>query len=220
MSATRELLKFLKQLKQNNSKEWMLEHKPLYLKQRETFLELLQKVIEGVSVFDTYLQGLEAKECIFRINRDIRFSKDKTLYKTHFGGYMAAGGRKSMLPGYYLHLDPGDKSFLAAGLYRPGSDLLKKVRQEIDYNGKGLISIVENKHWKDQFGELQGERLATAPKNYSTDHPLIKYLQLKSFMAVLPLKDTEVTDEHFSDYTVETFKRMNPLVAFLNTAIS
>jgi len=220
MSNTQDILSFLKQLKQNNQKEWMAEHKSVYLDQREAYLSLLKTVIEGISEFDSSVRGLEPKDCIFRINRDIRFSKDKTLYKTHFGAYMASGGRKSMLPGYYLHLEPGDKSFLASGMYRPPSDLLKKVRQEIDYNGKKLTDIVESTAWKKKYGQLKGERLIKAPKGYSTDHPLIEYLQLKSYMAVLPVDDKKVSTPGFSKYTVGTYKNMSPLVAFLNTAIS
>ena len=198
----------------------MQDNKSEYLNQKQEFIELVQATIVGLSGFDQNLIGLEPKNCIFRINRDIRFSKDKTLYKTHFGAYMAAGGRKSMLPGYYLHLEPGNKSILAAGLYRPGSDLLNKVRQEIDYNGQDLLSIVENDWWKKELGPLEGERLIKAPKGYSMDHPLIKYLQLKSFLAVLHLKDSEVTVQHFQNSAIKKFKRFYPLVNYLNIAIS
>jgi uncharacterized protein (TIGR02453 family) len=133
---------------------------------------------------------------------------------------MALGGRKSMLPGYYLHLEPGNKSILAAGIYRPNSDLLRKVRQEIDYNGQNLLSIIEKSTWQREFGQLEGEHLTKAPKGYTLDHPLIKYLQLKSFLAVLPLKDAEVINESFLKLCVKKFKQMHPLVEFLNTAIS
>ena len=125
-----------------------------------------------------------------------------------------------MLPGYYLHIEPGGKSFLAGGLYRPTSEYLKKIRQEIDYNGNELRDIVEKKSWKSEFGELKGERLKTAPKGYATDHSMIRYLQLKSFMAVSSQTDSEVTGSGVTASAVKTFKRMSPLVGFLNTAIS
>lgn len=220
MSDSKQILKFLKQLKQNNSREWMADHKEDYLQQKGAFIRIIQNLIDRISLFDPQLNVLEPKDCIFRINRDIRFSKDKTLYKTHFGAYLASGGRKSMLPGYYFHLEPYNKSFLAAGLYRPGGELLKKVRQEIDYNGHVLTSMVEEKQWLEEFGELKGEQLVKAPKGYSLDHPLIKYLQLKSYMSVLSRRDTEVTASGFVENVVQVFKRMNPLVTFLNTAIS
>ncbi len=219
MSKVRGIIKFLKQLKQNNSKEWMQDHKQEYLQQKQVFIDLVQETINGLAPTNQGLIGLEPKDCIFRINRDIRFSKDKTLYKTHFGAYMAEGGRKSMLPGYYLHIEPG-KSILASGLYRPGSDLLNKVRQEIDYNGDALTSIVANKDWQREFGPLKGETLTRAPKGYSMEHPLIDYLQLKSFLAVRSVTDAEVSSHKFKDLSLEIFKRMHPLVAFLNTAIS
>lgn len=220
MSGTRNILEFLKALAVNNSREWMQGNKSIYLEQKESFHAIVQHVIEGISGFDPKVLGLESKDSVFRINRDIRFSKDKTLYKTHFGAYMATGGRKSMLPGYYLHLESANKSFLAAGLYRPGNDLLHKVRQEIDYNGQQLVEIVENKSWKDQFGQLEGERLKRAPKGYALDHPLINYLQMKSFLAVFALKDSEVTAPDFLQDTITRFRQMHPLVNFLNTAIS
>ena len=197
----------------------MQDNKKDYLEQKQAFSELVQSTIDSLSEFDQNLLGLESKDCMFRINRDIRFSMDKTLYKTHFGAYMAKNGRKSMLPGYYLHLEPG-KSILAAGLYRPGSDLLNKVRQEIDYNGDALVSIVSSKDWKDEFGELQGEKLTKAPKGYTMDHPLINYLQLKSFLAVLSIRDSAVTSNSFNEESIQAFKRMHPLVKYLNTAIS
>ncbi len=220
MSETKSILKFLKALKENNSKEWMQANKSEYLEQKQVFANLVQITIDELSGFDANIVGVEPKQCIFRINRDIRFSKDKTLYKNHFGAYMASGGRKSLLPGYYLHLEPGNKSILAAGLYRPGSDLLNKVRQEIDYNGEGFKSIVEKSTWRKEFGELEGERLIRAPKGYPLDHTSIKYLQLKSLLAVLRLKDSEVTVSDFHSVAIRRFKRMHPLVEFLNTAIS
>jgi len=220
MSNTKDILRFLRQLKKNNYREWMLDHKSNYQVQRNQFIDLVQHTIDGLIKFQQEIEGLEPKDCVFRINRDIRFSKDKTLYKTHFGAYMAPGGRKSMLPGYYLHLEPGNKSILAAGMYRPASKELAKVRQEIDYNPKDFLKIVEKKSWTDEFGPLEGERLIKAPKGYSMDHPQISYLQLKSFMAVKRFKDQAVVDASFSKEVLRSYKRMSPLVNFLNTAIS
>jgi uncharacterized protein (TIGR02453 family) len=220
MSSTKAILQFLSKLKANNSREWMQDNKNEYLKQKLAFSEIVQSTINGILEFDQTLVGVEPKDCMFRINRDIRFSKDKTLYKTHFGAYMAKGGRKSMLPGYYLHLESGNKSMLAAGLYRPASNLLNKVRQEIDYNGKALTSIVESDQWKHEFSALQGEKLTKAPKGYTMDHPLIDYLQRKSFLAVFQVKDAEAVDEAFGQKAIQVFSRMQPLVKFLNTAVS
>ena len=220
MSSIRDILKFLRKLKANNQREWMLENKKLYQTQRLAFMDLVQNTIDSINKFEPSVEGLEAKDCVFRINRDIRFSKDKTLYKTHFGAYMAHGGRKSMLPGFYMHLEPGNKSILAAGLYRPPSELLKKVRQEIDYNGKEFVKVVEKKSWVQEFGALEGERLSRAPQGYPMDHPLLGYLQLKSYLAVIHFKDQQVTSQDFPKEITRYFKRMHPLVKFLNTAIS
>lgn len=198
----------------------MQESKAAYQIQRAAFLELVQHTIDGLSQFEGKLAGLQPKDCVFRINRDIRFSKDKTLYKTHFGAYMAPGGRKAMLPGYYLHLEPGNKSIIAAGFYKPGNDLLKMVRQEIDYNSKDFLKIVENKQWIKEFGALEGERLSRTPQGYPPDHPLAEYLKLKSLMVVKKLKDSEVTRGQFPQDLITQFQVMHPLVKFLSTAIT
>ncbi len=197
----------------------MQQQKSSYQAQRQHFMDLVQYTIEGLSKFEPSVIGLEPKDCVFRINRDIRFSKDKTLYKTHFGAYMAAGGRKSMLPGFYLHLEPGNKTMVAGGLYRPDSKLLKKVRQEIDYNGQDLRQILKKANWQKHFGPLQGERLTRSPKGYDIDHPDIDLLQLKSFLAVKKYRDSEVSAGDFPKQALITFKKMHPLIQFLNRAL-
>src|SRR5215813_10747738 len=125
-------LKFLKELKKNNNKTWFDAHRKQYEAARNDFENFIQSVLDKHAKNDTDLKELTAKKCMFRINRDIRFSKDKSPYKTNFGASMDKGGKKSGLAGYYFHLEPG-KSFVGGGIWMPQPDALKKVRQEIDY---------------------------------------------------------------------------------------
>ena len=126
--------RFLKSIQKNNNKVWFDKNKPAYLSAKEDVGALVDGVIAELVKIDKTLAGLSSKDCVFRIYRDVRFSKDKRPYKTNLGASINAGGKKVMVPGYYLHLEPG-KSFLAGGLWMPPGEELKKIRQEIDYNG-------------------------------------------------------------------------------------
>ena len=145
------ILTFLQQLESHNSKEWMDDHRAQYQTARQSFIDLTTHLLEKLSVDDEGLQGLDPKKCIFRINRDIRFSKDKSPYKNNFGAAMAEGGRNSGNPVYYLHVQPQNESFIAGGLYQPSSDVLSKVRQEIDYNASELKTITSALMHCNQF---------------------------------------------------------------------
>lgn len=134
---------FLKALKKNNNRDWFNDHKSEYENAKDNVLGFIQELVVAFSTFDSSLRGLEAKDCLFRIYRDTRFSKDKTPYKTNLGASINAGGKKSMGPGYYVHLEPGG-SFIAGGIWMPPADEVKKIRQEIDYNGKDLKKILTN----------------------------------------------------------------------------
>jgi uncharacterized protein (TIGR02453 family) len=176
---------------------------------------LIQKTTE----FDKSIKGLEAKKCIFRINRDIRFSKDKTPYKSNFGASISPGGKKSFDPGYYIHIEPG-KSFLAGGMWMPPASQLGAIRQEIDYNTKEFKKIISNKDFVKYFGGLDQEgKLQSAPKGYAKDHPSIELLKLKSYIVVHNLKDNEIFSKDLFRNCVSVFKSLYPLDLFLRKAI-
>lgn len=192
-------LDFLRELKSNNTQEWFSAHQQYYQAAAADFLALTSQVLQGLSSIDPALAHLKPKECIFRIYRDRRFSADKTPYKVHFGAYFCKGGKRSLLAGYYLHIQP-DESFLAAGCWMPPAPLLKAIRQEIDYNGQEFRSIVEAPKFLQRFGALVGESLKTAPKGYSIHHPEIDFLKKKSFVAMKRLTDEQVVATDFIDY--------------------
>lgn len=213
----KKTFQFLKNLKNNNNREWFNDNKERYLEAKEDFESFVDKVIPRIAKFDTSIKGLTAKDCVFRIYRDVRFSKNKDPYKTNFGGHLVAGGRKSgeSRAGYYIHIEPGS-SILAGGAYHPPSSWLKAIRQEIDYNTKEFKKILNSKRFKEYFGEMEGEQLKTAPKGYPKDHPEIEVLRYKSLLAVHNLTDKQVLSDDFSEHVVKVFKALKPFNDFLN----
>ncbi len=217
---TQLILHFLSELEQNNHKEWMDTHRDWYLQAKDEFLNLVHYLLAEMTDVDEGLLGLQPKDCIFRINRDIRFSKNKSPYKNNFGVFMAEGGKKSPNAGYYLHVQPGDESFIGGGMYHPESEALGKVRQEIDYNAAELKQITDQGDFRQYFGAIQGEKLKRAPKGYEPDHPNIELLKLKDFVVMHKLSDEELKDENFKNRAVEIFRTMAPFIHYLNVAIS
>ena len=211
--------KFLKQLAKNNSKEWFDVNRKTYEACKAEFETVVKSIIDKSSAFDKGLAGLEAKKCLFRINRDIRFSKDKSPYKLNMGASMNPGGKKDMGAGYYLHVEPG-KSFLAGGCYMPPPEVLAAIRQEIDYNGKDFKKILAAKDFKTYFKDLsEEEKLKTAPKGYPKDHPDLSLLQHKHFIVVHNIKDEQIMDKNFPAYAAKVFKAMYPLNVFLRNCM-
>jgi len=211
-------LTFLKNLKKNNNKPWFDKHREQYEEARNDFENFIQNVIDKHSKNDIDLKELVAKKCLFRINRDIRFSKDKTPYKKNFAASLDKGGKKSGLAGYYFHLEPG-KSFLAGGLWMPPGDKLKKVRQEIDYCVDEFKKIVESKKFKSVYGELytgEGVRLAKLPHGFEKDNPASEYLKFRSWLVLSNIPDTLITSKDLVGRTVSAFAIMQPFIRFLN----
>src|SRR6188768_1354185 len=212
---------FLKALKKNNNKDWFDKHKDNYLAAKANVEALVDTLIHDFTKFDKNLAGLKAKDCVFRIYRDVRFSKDKRPYKTNMGASINPGGKKMEIAGYYLHIEPGG-SFLAGGRWMPESDHLKKIRQEIDYNGKKFHKILDDKNFKKQFGGLDDSdeyKLARPPKGYDKNHKDIELLKLNSYLVWHKYSDKNVLSKNFLKVLTATAKTMKPLLDFLNTAI-
>jgi len=212
------LAKFLDGLSKHNTKEWFDDHRKEYESLRKSWIDYVQGIIEGIQGFDPLLGPLEASKCIFRINKDIRFSKDKSPYKTNFGAIMNKGGKKEMFSGYYLHFDPKE-IFVAGGAYQPTPELLAKLRQEIDYNFSEFKGIAESKEAKKRFHELGGEKLSRPPKGYELENPAIQYLKHKSFIWVQNFTLEEALSPKFKQEVLKSFKTMKPLNDFINRCI-
>ncbi|ULQ55294.1 DUF2461 domain-containing protein [Flavihumibacter rivuli] len=213
-------LKFLKDLTANNHKDWFDQYRKRYEAARKDAEALVQQVIDIHGKKDPSIAGLTAKECFFRINRDIRFSKNKSPYKTNFGISINAEGRKSMKAGYYLHIEPG-KSFVGGGLYMPMPAELKKVRQEIDYNFDNFQAIIGSKQFKSVFGELWNEpevKLTRVPQGFEKDSPAAAFLMLKSFIAERKLSDRSLTDGTAVKLITEAMATIQPLLQFINSS--
>ncbi len=215
-------LQFLKSLKKNNNKEWFDKNRNAYDAAKTDFIELTNQVIKGFGKKEPAIAGLAGKDCIFRINRDIRFSKNKDPYKTNFASSIIEGGKKSVLAGYYFHIEPGGNSFSGGGRYMVEADQLKKIRQEIDYNWKEFSSIIKNKKFAGLYGDLEkgeGLSLVREPKGYDKSNPAIEYIKLTSWIATVPLTNTDLTSKDLVKKIVHSFETLQPLIRFLNTAI-
>lgn len=213
-------LDFLADLRENNTREWFELNRKRYEAAKKDVEQGVNLLLSGVANFDESLQGLEAKSVMFRIFKDVRFSKDKSPYKTNMGAWMAGGGKNSISAGYYLHIEACDKSFLAGGSYMPPANVLKAIREAIDYDQEGLLEILNAKSFVKNFGKLGGETLKTTPKGYDKDHPAIDLLRHKSFVVSHPITDKELVAPGFVNAAIKVFETMQPLTIFLNRAIA
>lgn len=216
-------LKFLQSLKKNNSKEWFDANRKQYEIAKADFAGLIDSVIKTFGKKDPSIANLLARECVFRINRDVRFSKNKEPYKSNMGASITAGGKKIAMAGYYFHLEPGGKSFVGGGLYMAEPDKLKKVRQEIDYNWDAFSKILKNKKFKEQFGDLdksEGMSLVREPKGYEKDNPAIDYIKLKSWIGLKQIPDKALTEKELVKTITAAFEALQPMIIFLNSALS
>lgn len=213
-------LKFLKDLKKNNNKPWFEKNKSVYLEAKEDMDRFVGQVIEGFGKTDPEISPLHPKDCTYRIYRDVRFSPDKTPYKTHMGAYLNKGGKKVPTAGYYLHIEPGS-SMAGGGLWMPQAPELNKVRQEIDYSFAEWKKIIGDRNFKKNFsdGLDQEEILSRPPKGYDDENPAIEYLKLKSFVVTRNFTDAEVQSKSFLKEILRTFTSMTGFVQFLNRAV-
>lgn len=215
---TNKTIKFLKDLKLNNSKEWMDSNRKDYEAAKQNYEDFVTALIAGLSTFEPAFKELQAKQCTFRLNRDVRFSENKAPYKSNFGAAFSKGGKKLPDAGYYFHLEPGS-SFIGGGIWMPPADLLKAVRQEIDYDLPAFKKILDQKDFKKLYPKIDGEQLKTAPQGYSVDNPAIEYLRFKSFTVGHAVPDKNITGKDFVAETVHSFKVMKPFIDFLNRSL-
>ncbi len=214
-------LTFLQALKDNNEKTWMDANRPAFVQAKENFEQLVGKVIQSFGKQEEEIAMLTAKECVFRQNRDVRFSKNKSPYKVNMGAYINRGGKKATSAGYYFHCEPGNKSFVGGGLWMPEAPVIKKVRQEIDYCWDEFKGIVTNNKFVAQFDDLDTveHTLSREPKGYEKDNPAIKYLKLKSFVALRPVTDDELMNGDLVKLLTTAFIAIKPLIRFLNRSL-
>lgn len=214
-------LTYIKNLTKNNNKPWFDENRHLFEQAKDDFEKLVKDIISALGKADPDIAPLEAKNCIFRQYRDVRFSKDKTPYKHHMGASFDRGGKKSGFAGYYLHIQPGNNSMAGGGIWMPEAAQLKKIRQEIDYSWEEFSAIINEPSFKAIYGELeQGEfKLSREPKGYEKDNPAIEYLKLKSLVATQPLTDADLVSKDLLQKILAAFTALTPLIKFINRSL-
>ncbi len=215
MSVSPDLLRFLTDLKANNSREWFAANKSVYDLEKQKFDQLIERLIQEYGAFEN-MMGVERKHCSYRLYRDVRFSKNKDPYKTWFSASFSEGGRRSGYMDYYLHIEPGGKSFLGGGMYSPTPEQIAKYRQEVDYNGAALRKIVESPSFLATFGKAEGEMLQKVPKGFDPDPADIEYIRRKQLFYWRHYSDKEITAPDFVSKLMQDSKLLKPFLDFLN----
>ena len=214
-----EILQFLRELITHNNREWFHDNKKRFDTLWKGFGEEVQQLIERVSLFDKDVAGLEAKDCLFRIYRDIRFSHDKSPYKDHFGACITPhGGRNSDYGCYYLHICP-ERCVLAGGVWGPDPKLLKMLRRDVFDHFDEFSAIISDPDFKATFGEPDGKELKRVPDGFPVDSPAAEYLKYKYYCVDKEIPDSFLTSEDWMERTAEIFEKMVPFNRFLNYTV-
>ena len=214
-----KVIQFLEDLAKNNTKEWFNDNRTIYEESKEKVLFITEILINEIRKFDPGISAINPKDCMFRIFRDVRFSKDKRPYKTNFGSFIAKGGRKSLLAGYYFHMEPG-ASFIGGGLYMPPAESLKLVRDYLAENAGEFYEIINDREFKNEFPEMYDHKLKTAPKGFPKDHEFIDLLRYKSFVFSRSLDNKDVTGDKYMEVSVQAFKQLYKVNSFLNEVLT
>jgi len=205
-------LDFLVQLRANNNREWFADNKKEFQKLEKDFKLFAQEIVTELSKSDSI-----DKIQIFRIYRDVRFSKDKSPYKTNFG--VALGRTKPLLRGgYYLHIEPGG-CFVGGGFWEPNAEDLNRIRKEFEMDDEEIRKIISDTNFKKFFGELKGEELKTAPKGFDKTHPAIDLIRKKQYLITRNFTDKEVMSENFKTEVLATFKAMRPFFDYMSEVL-
>ncbi len=214
----KEILKFLEELEINNKREWFDVHREEYQKIRKEVLALADRLIKEISKFYDLWDEIRPNDCIFRINRDTRFSKDKTPYKTNFWIEITPTWKRGWLPCFYLHIQPSNQSFIAWWLYMPESKTTGIIREWIDKKWKDLKKIIDKILKTEQF-YLYDEAVKTAPRWYKKDNPNIELLKLKHRIVEKPLSDKDIISKDFEKNLISDFKKISPFVWWMQNII-
>lgn len=213
------LAAYLGALAENNEKEWFEAHRAEYQALRDDFTAFVGDVIGEISAWDESVRWTDPKDCIFRIHRDVRFSSDKSPYKTTFSAFVSERGRRIDGPGYYFHVDEKGTLFAAGGVYMPPAEPLGRIREHIFEHPETLQAVLRKRDFKRVFGELEGERLKRPPRGYPADAPMMEALKLKSFI-VSRERDVRAESSDVFVWITETFRTMYPFLRWLrNTQV-
>lgn len=212
-----KVLQFLRELSKNNTREWFDANRDRYQESKEKVLFVTDVLVNEIRKFDPEIPVLDAKDCMFRIFRDVRFSNDKRPYKTNFGSFISKEGRKSQFPGYYFHIEP-ESSFVGGGVYMPDAGPLKAIRQYISRFPEEFLEIINQPEFKSVYPELYDHQLKTAPKGFPKDHEYIHLLRYKSYVFSSSVSDQKITNGDFIEIAVDAFKQLHKFNAYLYDA--
>lgn len=214
------VLAYLEDLKKNNNRDWFNTNKSRYVAAKEEFELFVNNLIPEIREIDNSIGVVTAKDCVFRIYRDVRFSTNKEPYKTNMGAYISRDGKKGKFAGYYIHIEPDNNSFIAAGIHMPDADTLKEIRIEIMENTDEMKKIINDSKFKNIFPEIYGEKLKTAPKGFPKEFKDIELLKFKSYAIVHKLDDKFVKNEtNLKDSLIDLYKIAHPFNTFINRVI-
>jgi len=208
---------FLKTLIANNNREWFAEHKALYQTQHQEIILFADELLGLMNQHDQ-IETPSGKKSIYRIYRDTRFSKDKTPYKTHWGGSFKRATSK-LRGGYYFHIEP-ENSFVGGGFWSPNPADLKRIRQEIAASDVELREIITSDNFISTFGELRGDQVKSAPKGYAKDHAAIDLLKYKQYLVMHKFTDKEVLSPTFAKNVSRVFMEMRPLFDYMSEVLT
>lgn len=217
MNRNKEIFEFLSNLERNNNRDWFQGNKAYYDELRAAWVSDIERLLQKMSEYDESLRGVNVKDCIYRIYRDVRFSNDKSPYKTYFSTVLGRGGRKDKGSLYYLHMQPG-ASGLYGGLWCPQPDILNVLRREIDGNIEEFLKVIEDKKFS-KFYNFAGESLKTMPKGYPREHPYGEYIKMKEYLLEHKCPDSYFTEGDWVEKAARDFRIMKPFHDFMNFAI-
>ncbi len=209
-------LQFLRNLEQNNNREWFHANRKDYEQTKAEFENLCQEILTGVAQFQENLLNTSVKSCILRINRDIRFSADKSPYKKYIAAGFGPGGKSSGKVDFYLHIQPNNESFLGGGMWAPTGTQLASFRQEIDYSPHIIKGIIEDNTFRNYFDEIHGEKVKKIPKGYSIEHPDSELLKYKQLFFVHKYSDEVVMNKIFTTEVINGCRILKPYLDYIN----
>lgn len=208
------LFDFLSRLAMNNSREWFHQNKAEFDELRTLWLNDVQRLINLMAEYDESLKSVDAKDCVYRIYRDIRFSPNKLPYKTYFSTVVAQGGRKTLKGCYYLHVQPGECG-LHGGIWCSEMPLLTRLRHEVEDNIDEFLSIINDAEFKKRY-RLSGDSLKTMPKGFDKNTPYGEYIKMKEYLVSMPVGDDYFLSDNWVERVAEDFRYMKPFNDFLN----
>lgn len=214
VSIPKSVFTFFKKLEKNNNREWFNENKPEFKAIEKEVKAVYHVILENLSTYDEI-----DKLKIFRIYRDVRFSKNKLPYKTHFGGSFHRT-KPRLRGGYYLHLQPNNESFIATGFWDPESADLMRIRKEFEMDDSEIRAIINEEYFKSIWGDLEGDEVKTAPRGFNKEHQAIDLIKKKQFIFTKKFTDKDVLDPHFLDQIDEAFKAIRPYFDYMSDVLT